>query len=88
MLKLLTHIGSTPTLVLGLEHTNLDRLRDTENDWPILVRMSDVGLGDAQIVIVGGRDQGVIIDKLQAAGMVSQSSADLMRSQLTDPRGQ
>lgn len=58
-----------PLLMLGLSGENVTRLMADE---PIMFNVADLGLPPMVVVIVGGRTEKAIVEKLRAAGMVLQ----------------
>lgn len=58
----------TPLVILGLSGENMTRLMADE---PIAVDLASMGLPRTQIVIVGGRTEDAIAEKLKEIGLLT-----------------
>lgn len=57
----------TPLLLLGLSGENMTRLMADE---PIVVNVAGLGMPPTTVVIIGGRTEDAITEKLRAVGML------------------
>lgn len=80
-LKLIRH-GNSPLFLIGLSDANIERLRAGN---PIHFRMSEIGAGEGECLIVSGKDEGAIMADLETAGVVPPGSAEQARKATAKP---
>lgn len=68
MIKAVGKSGDQTMLLLGLSGENMTRLMADE---PIQFNLAEVGLPSMVVVIVGGRTEGAITEKLRDAGLLA-----------------
>lgn len=83
MLKLKMTANGKPTILIGLSDENIKRMRE---DKPVHIFLSELGLGDGELVIFTGPDEEAMATTLEDAGVLPKGSAKAAARAAKEPK--
>ena len=78
--------GSWATVILGLSHENLDRLRGGKPIRLDVDQCASLGLGHRELVIYAGEDEVTLTAQLEERGLIGKGATERLRDELGPPR--